>query len=71
METKHEQKAAKRIARTLGISVFVFMCAVSAVAFATNEDLTTVDYVLIVGAPFVLSALAYFVGLHHDATASE
>ena len=64
MEEKGRSKAAKRVARTLSVSMFALMCVVSVVAFATDEHLTIVDYFLIFGAPSVMGALAYFVGLH-------
>lgn len=51
--------------------MFALMCVVSVVAFATDEHLTIVDYFLIFAAPFVMGALTYFVGLHHDPAASE
>ena len=55
----------------MSILVFAFMCLVSVVAFATDEQVTIVDYFLIFGAPFVMGAGAYFVVLHHDPSASE
>jgi hypothetical protein len=71
MKAKDKSKAARIVARTLSILVFAFMCVVSVVAFATDEHLTIVDYFLIFSAPFVMGALAYFVGLYHDPAASE
>ena len=48
-----------------------FMSLVSLVVLYTEDHLTGFDYVLLLGAPVALSALAYFVGLHHDPTASD
>jgi hypothetical protein len=47
------------------------MSLVSLVVFYTEEDLTAVDYFLLLGAPIALSVLVYLVGLHHDPTASD
>jgi len=71
MESKHASKTVTKAARTVSVLVFAFMCLVSVAVFATDEHLTTVDYFLILGAPFVMGAGAYFVVLHHDPTASE
>jgi hypothetical protein len=71
MESKHTSKTVTKAARTLSVLVFSFMCLVSVVVFATDEHVAPVDYILIVGAPFVMGAGAYFVVLHHDPTASE
>lgn len=70
MKANHEPKNAKRVARTLSLLAFGFMSIVSVVVFSTEDHLTIVDYFLILGAPFAFGALAYFVGLHYDPTAS-
>ena len=48
-----------------------FMVVVSMVIFYTDEELTIVDYLLILGAPPALGIFFYFVGLHHDPKASD
>jgi len=50
---------------------FILMGMISLVVFFTEDPLSEMDYVLIVGAPFALAALAYFVGLHFDQNAAE
>jgi hypothetical protein len=59
------------VARTLSLLALGFMSLVSLVVFYTEEDLTAVDYFLLLGAPIALSVLVYLVGLHHDPTASD
>ena len=71
MKETHEAENARRVARTLGLGAFGFMCVVSAVVFFTEDDLGVFDYLLMVAGPFALGALAYFVGLHHDPEASD
>jgi len=71
MKRPREQKQARRLANTLGVLAFIFTGIVTAVVFFTEEQLNAMDYVLIVGAPFALAVVAYFVGLHHDPNASD
>ena len=71
MKARYEPKTSAKVARSLGLLAFGFMTIVSVVVFYTEDDLTILDYFLIIGAPFALGALAYFVGLHHDPTASD
>jgi hypothetical protein len=71
MNGPSEQKQARRLANTLAVSAFIFTSVVAAVVFFTEEQLNAMDYVLIVGAPFALAVVAYFVGLRHDPNASD
>lgn len=71
MKADKTPNTKKRVAKTLGILVFCFMSIVSVVIISTEEHLTIVDYSLIIGMPIVMSALAYFVGLHHDPKAFD
>ena len=66
-ETESKSKSAKFV----GTFVFIFMCAVSAIIFFTEEKLDVFDYILMFVSPFALSALTYFVVLHHDPNASD
>lgn len=50
------------MARRLSLLSFVMMTAVSAVVFFTEDRLDATAYILIVGAPFAIAAIAYFVG---------
>jgi len=59
------------MAKTLGLVAFGFMSLVSLVVFYTEDQLSGLDYLFILGSPFALGALTCFVGLHHDPTASE
>ena len=61
----------KKSARAVSLIAFIFMCVVSAVVFFTEEILDVFDILLIIAAPFALSALSYFVVLHHDPKASD
>ena len=61
----------RSIARSLALLSFLFMCAVSVVIFLTDDELTSVDFVLILGAPLALAILFYFVGRYHDPRASD
>lgn len=63
--------AARRIARTCGLLAFGLMSIVSVVVYSTETHLTVADYCLILGGPFVLGGLAYFVGLHHDSKTDD
>lgn len=67
----NEPKNARRLARALSLLMFAFMCAVSVVVFFTQDQLNVLDCLLIVGAPFAMAGLGYFVGLHHDPKASD
>jgi hypothetical protein len=73
MKADHEPQHPRGVARTLSLVAFGFMSLVSFVLFYTEDQLSGVDYLclLILGAPFALGALSYFVGLHHDPTASN
>jgi hypothetical protein len=71
MKADSEPKNAIRMAKTLSLVAFGFMSLVSLVVFYTEDQLSVLDYLFILGSPFVLGALGYFVGLHHDPTASE
>lgn len=66
-----EKRTAKRVAVTLSLLAFGFMSAVSLVVFVTEERSGVVDSLLLVSAPFILAALAYFVGLWHKPEASD
>jgi hypothetical protein len=71
MKVDQESKNPRRVARTLSLLAFSFMGLVSLVVFYTKDHLTGFGYVLLLGLPIALSILAYFVGLHHDPTASD
>ena len=71
MKPNSEPKNAKKIAKTLSLMAFGFMSLVSLMVFYTEDQLSGLDYLFILGSPFALGALTYFVGLHHDPTASE
>lgn len=71
LKADHQPKNPKRVAKTLGLVAFGFMSLVSLVIFYTEDQLSGVDYLFILGAPFALGALTYFVGLHHDPAASD
>ncbi|MDH3378504.1 MAG: hypothetical protein OEQ39_16305 [Gammaproteobacteria bacterium] len=47
------------------------MSVVSAIVFFTEEHLGVFDVLLILGAPFALGAIFYFVVFHHDPNASD
>ena len=55
----------------MGLLAFGFMGVVSFVVFFSEDNLNIFDYLLILGAPPALGALFYFVGLHHDPSASD
>lgn len=67
----YEPKNKRRLARALGLLMFVFMSFVSVIVFFTEDQLNGIDYVFIVGAPLGMAALGYFIGLHHDPKASD
>jgi len=71
MKANSGPKNAGKIARTLSLVAFGFMSLVSLVVFYTEDQLSGLDYLFIIGSPFALGALTWFVGLHHDPTASE
>jgi uncharacterized membrane protein YfcA len=71
MKIGRESKNRRRVARTLSLLALGFMSIVSLVVFYTEDHLTDFDYVLLLGAPIAFSVLAYFVGFHHDPTASD
>jgi len=71
MKANSGPKNAGKIARTLSLVAFSFMSLVSLVVFYTEDQLSGLDYLFIIGSPFALGALTWFVGLHHDPTASE
>lgn len=71
MKADSGPKNARKMAKTLSLLAFGFMSLVSLVVFYTQDQLSVLDYLFILGSPFALAALAYFVGLHHDPTASE
>jgi len=51
--------------------LFVFALAVGIVILLTESELDLVGYVLVIGAPFILGAIGYFVGLTQDADGSD
>ena len=55
----------------MGLLASGFMSAVSLVIFFTGDNLNTIDYFLILGAPPALGALFYIIGLYHDPAASD
>ena len=59
------------VAKSVSLLSFIFMSLVAVVVLFTEEQMNVFDYLLILGAPFLLSALFYFVVLHHDANSSE
>jgi len=67
----HEPEKARRVARAMGLLASGFMSAVSLVIFFTGDNLNTIDYFLILGAPPALGALFYIIGLYHDPAASD
>jgi hypothetical protein len=71
MKKSQAAKSSRKLARRLGSLAFVLMGAISLVVFFTEDQLGAMDYVLLVGAPFALAALAYFVGLHYDPNTPE
>jgi hypothetical protein len=62
---------SRRVARTLGLLAFVFMSIVAVVVYSTEDDLTMVDYLMILCAPFISAVLFYLVGLYHDPKAND
>jgi hypothetical protein len=71
MKASHRSKKARRTAKAMGLLAFGFMGLVSLVVFFSDDNLNIFDYSLILGAPPALGALFYFVGLHHDPSASD
>jgi hypothetical protein len=69
--TSHEPEKARRVARAMGLLASGFMSAVSLLVFFTEDNLSIIDYFLILGAPPILGALFYYVGLYHDPKASD
>lgn len=61
----------KKSAKVVSIIIFAFALLVSAVIYISSKSLGILDYLLIVSTPFVLSAIFYFVVLHHDPNASD
>ena len=51
--------------------MFTFMSIVSAVVYFTEDHLNLFDYLPIIGAPFAMAGLGYFIGLHHDPSAPD
>jgi len=70
-ETDRMPKNLKKMANTLSLVAFTFMSFVSVVVFFIEDELSSGDYLVMVGAPFALGALAYFVGRHHDPNACD
>jgi hypothetical protein len=66
-----DRKQSVIVARTLGMVFFSIMSLVSIVVFLTEDRLDAFGYILIVGAPFGMGAIGYFVGLHNDPTSSD
>ena len=71
MKVDQEPRNPKRLARTLSLLALGFMTLVSMVLYSTEDHLNGFDYLLLIAAPIVSSAVAYLVGLYHDRTASE
>lgn len=71
MKAPHVSEKARRVARAMGLLASGFISAVSLLVFFTEDNLDIIDYFLILGAPPILGALFYFVGLYHDPTASD
>jgi hypothetical protein len=71
MKPNLEPKNPTSIAKALGLLVFGLMSLISPVIFYTNDQLTGVDCLLSLGAPFPLGDLTYFVVLYHDPTAPD
>lgn len=71
MKMLYDPKSARRLAKALSLLMFAIMSTVSAVVFVTQEQLSGLDYVFIAGAPFAMATLGYFVGRHHDPSASD
>ena len=61
----------RKSAKSIGLAFFFFMCCVSIIIFFTEEKLDFFDFVLMIGAPVVLSVFSYFVVLHHDSEALD
>lgn len=64
-------KSARRVARSLGVGAFAFGGLVSLLILFSEDRLTVPDYLLLLGAPPLLGALFYLVGLTHDPDASD
>jgi hypothetical protein len=71
MKKRQPAKSSRRLARRLSWLAFVLMGAISLFVFLTEDQLGAMDYVLLIGAPFALAGLAYFVGLHYDPNTPE
>lgn len=59
------------VAKSVSLLAFIFMSFVALLILFKEEKLNFIDYLLILGAPFLLSALFYYVVLHHDPDSSE
>ena len=71
MKADSEPKNARKMAKNLSLVAFGFMSLVSLVVFYTEDQLSFLDDLFILGSPFAMAALTWFVRLHHDPTASE
>ena len=65
------KKNARRVARSLGVEALAFGSFVSLLILFTEDRLSAIDYLLLVGAPPLLGVLFYLVGLNHDPDASD
>jgi len=66
MNVDQKPKNSKTMAKTLSLVAFAFMSLVSLVVYFTEDELSSIDYLIMLGAPLALAALIYFVGRHHD-----
>jgi hypothetical protein len=64
-------KDSRRVARSLALFLFVFALLVGIIILLTETELDLVGYVLVIGAPFILGAIGYFVGLTQDVDGSD
>ena len=64
MTLRDKPPTRKKRARGLCLFFSVFACLFSAVIWWTSEDLDLVDYVIMLGSPFVFGAVSYLIGLH-------
>ncbi len=62
----HREVGRRRRAFWLGLLAFAFMCAISVVAYFQDDDVGTVDLLLLLGGPIGFATIAHFVGLHHE-----
>lgn len=71
MTANLEPNKPTSVARMLGLLVFALMSLISLVILFTEDQLTGVDYLLLLGGPPALGILTYVTNLYHDPTAAD